>query len=207
MGHPAIQRALRASRVAELAQEAGAHANQLRLADAAKETAQSASFSPKPLWLPAYDKRVPGNLMFHGSNNSSISGPFTPGLRDSGWFGRGMYTTMYPEYAARWGSHLHAAPLPDVPFANVWTDSAYKQMHFDAPSDKAHKAAGGHEAWFDNEDAYSRAFRDSLLHDGIGGVRVGIGDHPDAEIVIFDPDAAGVKLSPFASRFPGSGAK
>jgi hypothetical protein len=162
---------------------------------------------PQASWLPQYDERVPERTMFHGSNSESISGSFEPGKRDSGWFGQGMYATMYPDYAARWGETVHAAPVPDIKYANVWTDSQYKDMSFDEAAKRAHESAGGHEGWINNERAYSKAFRDALMSEGVQGVRVGIGGRPDAEIVIFDPDTAGVQMTPFASRLLGHSKK
>lgn len=155
---------------------------------------------PKSLWLPEYDQSSSGRTMYHGSDSDAISGPFVAGKRDSGWFGEGMYGSMYPEYASRWGKNVFSAPVPDVPLAEIWTDEGYRKMFFDDAAQRAHDAAGGHEGWVGDERAYSKAFRDALLSDGVQGVRVGIGGHPDAEIVLFDPDAAGVTLTPFSSR-------
>ena len=178
-----------------------------RAAKVAELAAAAKAATPKSLWLPSYDRRVPEGLMFHGSDSAEISGPFVPGRRDSGWFGRGMYATKYPEYASRWGSNVYASPVPDVPFAHIWTDDGYRQMHYDKAAKRADARAGGSDAFADDERAYSQAFRDALMADGYGGVRVGIGGHPDAEIVIFDPDKAGVVLSPFASRMKRTGGK
>ena len=150
---------------------------------------------PKSLWLKQYDGNPDPRMMFHGSNSPSIEGQFVPGKRDSGWFGSGMYTTMYPEYASRWGQNLYAAPLPDARFAEAWTD--YRNTYFDEAARRADKSAGGTPAWLDNQRDYSQAFRDALLSDGYQGMRVGIGEHPDAEIVIFDPESLGVRLSPY----------
>jgi hypothetical protein len=138
--------------------------------------------------------------MIHGSDSDEISGPFVAGKRDSGWFGPGMYATMYPEYASRWGKNLYSAPIPNIRWAEMWTDADYRNMSFDPAAKRADEAAGGSEAFVRDEKAYSKQFRDALMSQGFGGIRVGIGGHPDAEIVVFDPDAAGVTLKPFASR-------
>lgn len=152
-------------------------------------------------FLPSYDKRLPEPLFLHGSTSREIEGRFEPGRRDHGWFGRGMYGTAYPEYAARWGENIHAAPIPDIRWAELWTD--YRDSAYDPLTKHAHEMAGGNERLVSDERGYSDAFRSALMDKGVQGVRVHLGNHPDAELVVFDPEDAGVRLRPFASRRPG----
>lgn len=171
-----------------------------KVAELAAQVRQASPPQAGSVWLPgrAYDARMPERLFLHGSDSDAIQGPFVPGRRDFGWFGRGMYGTAYPSYASRWGKNLYASPMPDIRWAELWTD--YHNSAYDPMTKRAHDLAGGDERWIRDERGYAQAFRDALMDKGVQGVRVHLGDHPDAELVVFDPDESGVRLAPFGSR-------
>jgi hypothetical protein len=169
-----------------------------KVAELAAQVRQASPPQAGSVWLPTYDKRMPERMFLHGSDSAAIEGPFVPGRRDSGWFGRGMYGTVYPSYASRWGKNLYASPMPDIKWAELWTD--YHNAAYDPLTKHAHDVAGGDARWNRDERGYSQAFRDALMDKGVQGVRVHLGDHPDAELVVFDPEESGIRLSPFASR-------
>ena len=141
------------------------------------------------------DEAVGGNFLYHGSESANISGPLRTSERDSGWFGSGFYLTAYPEYTKRWGQFVYRTPWPKGDFAMVTVIGNYAEIIFDKNGQLANDYAGGLDGWIRDEDAWSAKFKEFLVKNRFVGVRVAFDNKPDVEVVIFDPNTAGVKLT------------
>jgi len=126
------------------------------------------------------------SVLYHGSDSEKIVGNLYSNDRDSGWFGSGFYLTAYPDYALRWGKYVHKMIPPFGKFAIVNCSQDYKCQYL-GDAENANQFAGGTTGWVENEDLWSQKFKSFLANLGYVGIRVNIGEHPDVEIVIFDP--------------------
>jgi len=126
-------------------------------------------------------------VLYHGSDSQQIIGPLRVNERDSGWFGAGFYLTARPEYAQRWGKYVYQMSVPQGSYAEVQVIGNYDKVKFIGKAEQANQAAGGTEAWIENEVAWSNAFTKNLKQMGFIGVRVHLDQNKDAEVLIFDP--------------------
>ena len=125
--------------------------------------------------------------LFHGSSSEKISGDIRMNERDSGWFGNGFYLSAFPDYAKRWGAHVHKMTVSGK-FAEVQVIGNYKELRFDKDAAIADKEAGGTVGWIENEHAWSSAFAKKLKQMGYDGIRVHFDENKDVEVVVFEPD-------------------
>jgi hypothetical protein len=144
-------------------------------------------------WLEAGEASSPlPAVLYHGSNSEQFDGPIRVQSRDHGWFGTGFYLTAYPEYALRWGRNVFEMRLPPGKYAEVRVVGNYSKLVFMGDAEAANQAAGGTVGWIENEALWARRFTDHLKKTGHTGVRVHFDEHPDMEVLVFDPSHAQV---------------
>ncbi len=126
--------------------------------------------------------------LYHGSSSPQLIGPIRMNERDAGWYGKGFYLSASPEYASRWGPYIHKMAVPsNLKFAFVKNTGGYTRIDFLGDAEKANQAAGGTNAWIEDEHGWAQIFNTALRQMGYQGVRVAFDDYQDAEVVVFDP--------------------